>query len=202
MSEPTSLRTPEIRFGHFPKLFEKGLANDKGDSFFEIEMLFSPEAQKTPEYAAMKKAAADAAREKFGAELPEGFRSPFRKASSKKRQKDGSPYYPEDEFPGYVLVHAKSKNKPGVVGANIDPETGKLKILEAGDVTGGDYGRVSLHPFAYQVKGNSGVSFWMNNAQKTRDGDPLGGGSRATDDFEPVGSASTEDVDSMFDAAE
>lgn len=199
MTDTPTLRTPKIRFGHFPKFFEKGLANDKGDSYFEVEMLFSPEAQATPEYAAMKAAAGAAAKEKFGAELPDGFKSPFRKASAKKRQKDSTSYYPEDEFPGYILVSAKSKNKPTVVGAGIDPATGKLKVLETGDVQGGDFGRVSLHPFAYQVKGNSGVSFWMNNAQKMEDGPPLGGGARADDDFTPVGdAASSAEVDEMF----
>lgn len=198
-NKPT-LRTPEVRFGHFPKFWEKGLANDKGESFYECDLLVSPEGQESPEFAAMKAAAQAAAMEEFKGEIPDGFRSPFRKASSKKRTKDKTSYYPEEEFPGYVLVSVKSKNQPGVVGATIDPKTEKLVVLEAGDITGGDYGRVSVHPFAYSVKGNVGVSFWMNNVQKLRDGEPLGrGGARANDDFEPVSpAAASADVDALF----
>src|SRR5690606_6991252 len=140
------------------------------------DLLISPEAQKTPEYAALKAARDAAALEKWKGDPPEGMRSPFRKASAKKRTRDGSSYYPEDEFPGYVMLSVKSKNPPGVVGSAVDPETRKLVKLETGDIVGGDYGRVTVHPFAYSVKGNSGVSFWMNNVQRTRKGEPLGGG--------------------------
>jgi hypothetical protein len=197
--QPQSLRTPEVRFGQFPKFFEKGLANDKGDSFYECDLLISPEQQKTPEYAGLVAAAKAAMKEKFPSGAPEGARSPFRKASAKQRTKDGSSYYPEEDFPGYVMLSVKSKNQPGVVGATVDPATGKLVKLETGDITGGDYGRVTVHPFAYSVKGNAGVSFWMNNVQKTRSGDPLGGGgARADDDFAPVGDAAGADVDAMF----
>lgn len=199
--KPTTLRTPEIRFGNFPKFFEKGLANDSGESYYEVDMLFSPEAQQSPEYAGLKAAAAAAAKEKFPTGIPDKFNSPFRKASDKRRQKDNSSHYPEEDFPGYVLVSAKSKNQPGVVGPKIDPLTSKLELLGPGDVTGGDYGRVTVHPFAYLVKGNAGVSFWMNNAQKTRDGEPLGGSrTRADDDFTPIDGAAGADVDALFNA--
>lgn len=189
------LITPECVFGPWPKIFETGLPDDNGKVFYEADLLFSPEAQQTAEFARMKQAAADAVKEKWKGSTPENLRSPFRVASSKKNQKTNASYFPEEDFPGYVLVHVKSKNQPGVINA------AKQKITDDTEIYGGAFVRCSVNPFAYQVKGNAGVSFWLNNVQKLRDGEPIGGSrARAEDDFEPVGAAAGADVDALFSA--
>lgn len=194
------LFTPEAILGQFPNLFEQGLPDDRGNRYYETDLLFSPGAQQTPAWANLRAAAAAAMKEKFPGGLPDGWKSPFRKASSKLRQKDGSAYYPEDQFPGWMFIRVKSKNQPGMVDAQVQP------IIEPSEVYGGCHVRCTVNPFAFQVKGNSGVSFWLNNVQVLsgpKTGDPViaTGGSRATDDFEAVGDVSGQDVDAMFDAA-
>ncbi len=196
MSEQTTLKTPECMLGHFPKLFEQGLPDDRGNKFYETDLLFSPEAQKTAEFAKLKEAAAACAKAEWKDAMPSNLKSPFRPASEKRRQADNTPYYPAEQFPGYVLMRVKSKNKPQIVNAQVQ------EITDETEVYGGAFVRVSLHPYAYQVKGNAGVSFGLNNVQKMRDGEPLAGGSRtrASDDFEPVGEAAAGDVDALFNA--
>ncbi|PWG75044.1 hypothetical protein DF186_14750, partial [Enterococcus hirae] len=44
----------------------------------------------------------------------------------------------------------------------------------------------SIRPFTYDVSGNRGVAFGLQNVQKLRDGDPLGGRTKPEDDFEPM----------------
>jgi hypothetical protein len=43
---------------------------------------------------------------------------------------------------------------------------------------------VSLNLYAFNVNGNRGIAAGLGNVQKLKDGEPLGGKSRAEDDFE------------------
>ena len=43
---------------------------------------------------------------------------------------------------------------------------------------------MSLNFFPYSAMGNNGISAGLNNVQFIRDGEPLGGRSRAEDDFD------------------
>ena len=45
------------------------------------------------------------------------------------------------------------------------------------------YGRASINFYAFNSNGNKGIACGLNNLQKIRDGEPLGGKSRAEDDF-------------------
>lgn len=198
MSETQSLRTPEVMLGHWPKFFEKGLPDDKGESYYEADLLFSPEAQQTQEFARLKQAQADAAKEKWKGDPPGNLRSAFRPAHEKKRQKDGTPYYPKEQFDGWVLMRVKSKNQPGIVGTTPGPDGKPLKITDPSEIYGGARVRCTVNPNAYAVKGNAGVSFWLNNVQKLGDGEPLSGRASAADEFEPVGEAAAGDVDALF----
>ena len=47
----------------------------------------------------------------------------------------------------------------------------------------GVIGRASINLYAYNVNGNRGIAAGLNNLQKIADGTPLGGKSRAEDDF-------------------
>ncbi len=48
----------------------------------------------------------------------------------------------------------------------------------------GVYGRASINFYAFNSNGNKGIACGLNNLQKIRDGEPLGGKTRAEDDFE------------------
>lgn len=56
-------------------------------------------------------------------------------------------------------------------------------ILDRSEVYSGVYGRASINLYAFNSNGNRGIACGLNNLQKIRDGEPLGGKARAEDDF-------------------
>ena len=56
-------------------------------------------------------------------------------------------------------------------------------IIDRSEVYSGVYGRASITFFAFNTNGNKGIACSLNNLQKIADGYPLGGKSRAEDDF-------------------
>ena len=75
------------------------------------------------------------------------------------------------------FINANSATAPGIVDADRQP------ILERSEVYSGVYGRASINLYAFNSNGNKGIACGLNNLQKIRDGEPLGGKSRAEDDF-------------------
>ena len=95
--------------------------------------------------------------------------------------RDGDTERPDD--PAYTnayFVNANSTTAPGIVDADRQP------ILERSEVYSGVYGRASINFYAFNSNGNKGIACGLNNLQKIRDGEPLGGKSRAEDDFATV----------------
>jgi hypothetical protein len=84
------------------------------------------------------------------------------------------------EYAGHFYMSVSSKTKPGIVDKDVNP------ILDSTEVYSGCYARVSINAFPYAVSGKKGVSFGLNHIQKLRDGDFLGGRSKAEDDFDAV----------------
>ncbi|MCI6276156.1 MAG: DUF2815 family protein, partial [Clostridium sp.] len=78
---------------------------------------------------------------------------------------------------------ANSKNKPGIVDKDVQP------ILDQSEVYSGCYARLTLNFYAYAASGNKGIAAGLGNVQKLEDGEPLGGFTRAEDDFEAIESA-------------
>lgn len=106
-------------------------------------------------------------------------------ASIKLPLRDGDTERPDDEaYANSYFVNANSPNPPGIVDADCQP------IIERSEVYSGVYGRASISFYAYNKNGNRGISCGLNNLQKIRDGEPLGGRSSAADDF---GTASSDD---------
>lgn len=92
--------------------------------------------------------------------------------------RDGDLERPDD--PAYAngyFINANSATAPGIVDADLQP------ILERSEVYSGVYGRASINLYAFNSNGNKGIACGLNNMQKIRDGEPLGGKSRAEDDF-------------------
>ncbi len=157
--------------------------------------LFTPqdpmEEGGTPKYAAvivfpegtdlqpLRDAALVAAQEKFGVEKAEALlkgnklRLPFRDDWEEKG-------YPENS----VFLNAKTTNPPGLVSRYQDPATGKAaRITDPDEIYPGAQVRFSITAFGYDVKGNKGISFALNNVQKWEDGERLDGRVRAEDEF-------------------
>lgn len=84
------------------------------------------------------------------------------------------------EYEGHMFMSISSKTKPGIVDGDVNP------ILDSTEVYSGCYARVSMNAFPYNYKGKKGVSFGLNHIQKVRDGDYLGGRSKAEDDFDEI----------------
>lgn len=92
--------------------------------------------------------------------------------------RDGDKERPGDEtYRNCYFINANSPTAPGIVDANCQ------QIIERSEVYSGVYGRASINFYAFNSNGNSGIACGLNNLQKIRDGEPLGGKSRAEDDF-------------------
>ena len=92
--------------------------------------------------------------------------------------RDGDTERPDD--PAYAnsyFVNANSSTAPGIVDADLNP------ILTRSEVYSGVYGRASINFYAFNSNGNKGIACGLNNLQKIRDGEPLGGKSSAAADF-------------------
>ena len=92
--------------------------------------------------------------------------------------RDGDAERPDDPaYAGHYFVNANSATAPGIVDADCQP------ILTRSEVYSGVYGRASISFYAFNSSGNRGVACALNNLQKIRDGEPLGGRASAESDF-------------------
>ena len=93
--------------------------------------------------------------------------------------RDGDAERPDDEaYADSYFINANSGTAPGIVDADRQP------ILDRREVYSGVYGRASINFYAFNSNGNKGIACGLNTLQKIKDGEPLGGKSRAEDDFD------------------
>jgi len=124
------------------------------------------------------KAAIEAAYREGEAKLKGNGRSVPALSVLKTPLRDGDTERPDDEaYANAYFVNANSATAPGIVDADRQP------ILDRSEVYSGVYGRASINFYAFNSNGNKGIACGLNNLQKIRDGEPLGGKSRAEDDF-------------------
>ena len=124
------------------------------------------------------KAAIQAAYEEGQAKLKGNGRSVPPLTAIKTPLRDGDTECPDD--PAYAnsyFINANSATAPGIVDADCNP------ILTRSEVYSGVYGRASINFYAFNSNGNKGIACGLNNLQKIRDGEPLGGKSSAASDF-------------------
>lgn len=178
----SNIITPEFRVS-FPQILEPRLNDLNGKMEYSLVALFP----KGADLSALKAAAAAAAKEKWGDKLPANMRSPFRDQAEK--EKDGK--LPAGMEAGAIFMSLKANQRPGLVDAKVQP------IIDASDFYAGCWARAQVRAFAYDNKGNRGVSFGLQNVQKMREGEPLGSRVRAEDAFEAVAGA-TESAGSIF----
>ncbi|EAD2768592.1 DUF2815 family protein [Listeria monocytogenes] len=107
---------------------------------------------------------------KFGGKKPN-------KGAIKLPLRDGDIERDDEAYKGHYFVNANRLTAPQVVDTQLNP------ILDKSEVYSGCYGRVSLSFYAFNSNGNKGVACGLNNVQKVRDGEPLGGRTTAADDF-------------------
>ncbi len=103
--------------------------------------------------------------------------------------RDGDIERPDDSaYADSYFVNANSTTAPGIVDADRNP------ILTRSEVYSGVYGRASINFYAFNSNGNKGIACSLNNLQKIRDGEPLGGKASAESDF-----ATDDDDDDFLD---
>ena len=165
----------------YPHLFTPQPAMNAGEpDKFGAVFVFSAGTDLTE----LKEAAVAAAVEKWGDKAAGMLRagklnSPFRD--------DDDKGYPE----GSIFIGARSIDQPGVVSKYADPETGKAReITDPSEVWAGNEVKGLLHAFAYDKKGNKGVTFSLDGVQKWADGTVrFDGRVKAADAFDAVAPA-------------
>ena len=131
-------------------------------------------------------AAIQAAYEEGASKLKGNGKSVPQLSAIKTPLRDGDLERPDDEaYANAYFINANSATAPGIVDADRQP------IIDHSEVYSGVYGRASINFYAFNSNGNRGIACGLNNLQKIRDGEPLGGKSRAEDDF-------NDDEDSDF----
>ena len=182
--------TPEFRLC-FPNLFKPTSFEGSTRETYNCVMVFPKDADLAP-----LKEIAKAAFNKTFPHGAKGARSPFRDGNEKVDDWG-------EVFKDATFIRAASNIKPGVADRR------KRLITDEEQVYSGVYARAIVHAFAYDVKGNKGVSFGLDAIQITREGEHLGGGAAAINMFEDLGeddfdndsganSASAEANDDMF----
>lgn len=166
----TKVVTGKVRFS-YAHVFEPQTAPGSDKAQYSVSVLI-PKSDK--ETLAKIKSALEAAKEsgrtsKWGGKVPAKLHNPLR---------DGDEERGDDpSYVGHYFINAKSNNKPGVVDRQLN------EIIDRTEFYSGCYGRASITFFPFASSGNNGIGVGLNHVQKTQDGEPLGGVSRASDDF-------------------
>jgi hypothetical protein len=92
--------------------------------------------------------------------------------------RDGDEDREDDElYAGKIFFAAKSNQQPRVVDEDLQPITDQFEFYS------GCKCRISVWPYGYDVNGNKGVAFSLNNVQKLGDGERLSGRQAPEDEF-------------------
>lgn len=172
------LVTGKVRLS-YEHVWEPAAIKD-GDPKYSVSLIIPKSDKKTIKAIqdAVEQAKQDG-KAKFGGRIPANLKLPLR---------DGDIERPEDEaYANSYFINANSKDKPQIVDKQVQP------ILDRNEVYSGCYARVSISIYPFNTNGNRGIACGLGNIQKIADGEPLGGRTRAEDDFD-----SYEDEDDDF----
>lgn len=168
----TKVITGIVRFSYL-HVFEPAAVGDSEDKKYSVSLIIPKNDKVTIRKI---KNAIEAAKEqgkasKFSGKIPANIKIPLR---------DGDEERPDDEaYENAYFVNASSATAPGlVIGTACDP------VIDKDDFYSGCYGRASVNFFPFNASGNKGVACGLNNLQKLKDGEPLGGRLAAEDDFD------------------
>ena len=171
---PTKVITgPETRWSYANVWQPKAI--DGGAPKYSVSLIIPKSDTKTIEKV---RAAIQAAYEEGQSKLKGNGKTVPQLKALKTPLRDGDLERPDDEaYANSYFINANSASAPGIVDANCQP------IIDTSEVYSGVYGRASINFYAFNSNGNKGIACGLNNLQKIRDGEPLGGKSRAEDDF-------------------
>ena len=167
----TKVVTGQVRLSYC-NLFEPRAQQEGGDPKFSVTILI-PKSD-TATINKIKAAQETAINTKGPTKRPAKIASTLHDGDGVK-EKTGEEFGAECK--GHWVMSVSSKQRPGVVDADLN------EIMDKTAIVSGDYGRVSINAYGYDVSGNRGVSFGLNNVMFKERGEPLGGRTRAADDF-------------------
>jgi hypothetical protein len=181
--------TPTFRVS-YPKLFKPELNNLNGKMEYSVVALFKKgedisKLKAVVKAAIEKKWGADPSRwpKKVGADgkAVNAIRSPFRdQAERKKAKDDGTIFLPPGYEDGAVFINLRTTQRPVIVDQK------KNDIIDETQVYAGCWCKAYVSAFAYDQKGNQGVSLSLGGIQKVKDDEPISGRPRAEDMFSPI----------------
>lgn len=164
----TKVITGKVRFS-YANVWEPKSVNG-GTPKYSVSLIIPKSDKKT--LKKIKDALETAKKEgvhKWGGKVPANLKTPLR---------DGDTDRDDDEaYADSYFINANSTTRPGIVDADLTP------IMDQSEFYSGCYGRASINFFAYNTNGNKGIGAGLQNLQKLEDGEPLGGRTRAEDDF-------------------
>ena len=192
----SKINTPEFRVA-FPAVFQPKRNDLSKKDEFSVVALFP----KGADLSGLEKAAKEALEAKFGADKSKWpgdiakYRSPFRDQGDREKvdKQTGKRTLPQGYEKGSIYLTLRSAQRPGVVDNKME------EIIDTSDFYGGCWARASTNAYAYDQKGNRGVSFGLGNLQKLRDGDAFGNRTKAQDDFTAVEASPGEKSQSASD---
>ena len=164
----TKVVTGKVRFS-YANVWEPKSING-GEEKYSVSLIIPKSDKKTiKDIEKAVEAAKKAGMPKFGGKIPSNMKMPLR---------DGDIDREEDEnYADSYFINANCKTKPGIVDKKGQP------IIDSTEFYSGCYGHASITFYAFNSNGNMGIACGLNNLMKVEDGEPLGGRSRAEDDF-------------------
>ena len=166
----TKIVTGLVRFSYMHVL-EPYAHNEGEDPKYSMSVLIKEDDKATlKKIDSAIKAAIEEGKEKHGWKSTKTLKLPLR---------DGEEREENEEYLGMKFLNASSKRRPQIVDASLNP------IIDEDEIYSGAWGRVSLNFYPFQVSGNKGVAVGLNNIQKLKDDDRLGGSAAsAEEDFD------------------
>ena len=168
----TKVVTGKVRFSYV-NIFRSKSFRQGQDAKFSICLLIPKEDKATIKKinAAIQEAIEEGIGSKWGGKKPTNLKLPLRDGDDERADE-------AEEYEGMYFLNANSTQKPGIVDRDLN------EILDPDEVYSGCWGRASINFFPYNSNGNKGVGVGLNNIQKLKDGERLGGArASAEDDF-------------------
>ena len=169
----TKVVTGKVRFSYV-HVFEPWAGQEGQQPKYSVCILIPKDDKKTLDKiaAAMDEAVQEGIASKWGGKKPKNLHIPLRDGDEERA--DEAP-----EYEGMMFLNANSNNAPGVVDKDLNV------ILDTEEFYSGCWGRASVNFFPYDSNGNRGIGVGLNNLQKLKDGERLGGSrASAEDDFD------------------
>lgn len=169
----TKVVTGKVRFSYV-HVFEPWAGQEGQQPKYSVCILIPKDDKKTLDKiaAAMDEAVQEGIASKWGGKKPKNLHIPLRDGDEERA--DEAP-----EYEGMMFLNANSNSAPGVVDKDLNV------ILDTEEFYSGCWGRASVNFFPYDSNGNRGIGVGLNNLQKLKDGERLGGSwATAEDDFD------------------